>query len=194
MQIHWSPEIKSYDGSQLKSLFAYLNYGILGDSIVGWRGPCEISWHHMVDGEDIRMQSPIRGQDMLHFIVELFDCSLFAAVHLQRLMATMAANLIEELSSVEEVKINGVKLIRQGDDLYWKERKLSVSVATIGARSALIHFALNITNEGTPVPTCSLSEWQIDPLEFALKWMEQISKEVKDIKLATYKVRPVGSF
>ena len=82
MKTHWCEDEFAYDGTQLRSLFAYLEYGHLGDSIVSWAGPCEISFDHMVDGEDLRDQSPIRGSKMLHFIVECFDTQLFGGVAL----------------------------------------------------------------------------------------------------------------
>ena len=59
-----------YDGSQLRSLFAYLNYGLLGDSIVSWIGPCNVDFDHMVDGEDLLQKSEIRSDNMVHFIIE----------------------------------------------------------------------------------------------------------------------------
>jgi hypothetical protein len=55
----------------------------------------------------------------------------------------------------------------------------------------MIHFALNITNEGTPVPTCSLEDLQIDPKNFAEKVLKAFSEEYVSITEATQKVRPL---
>ena len=66
-----------YDGSQLRSLFGYLDHGILGDSIICWQGPCAIPFDKMVDGEDLLEKSKIEGSMMLHFIIEKFHFGRF---------------------------------------------------------------------------------------------------------------------
>lgn len=182
----WINDVFNYDGSQLSPLFAYLNFGLLGDSIVSWRGPCQIPWNHMIDGEDLRVQSPIEGSDMVHFIIEKFNCELFSAVGLQRLMASIVMNHIQI-----NIFQNGKKelLIRDGDDIYLKDKKLSISVATLSRTSALIHFAVNISNEGTPVETCSLNDFSIKPVEFAQSIMTDFCNEVTSMVEATQKVK-----
>ena len=86
MKSHWIDSNVKYDGSQLQSLFAYLNHQILGDSIVSWVGPCDVTFDHMVDGEDLLQKAEIKADKMLHFIVEKFDIKLFSGVCLQRLL------------------------------------------------------------------------------------------------------------
>lgn len=171
-----------YTGEQLQPLYAYLNYKILGDSIVSWVGSCDIPFEHMVDGEDLLDQSPIRGDLMLHFIIEMFDQSLYAGVTTQRLFASLAKDLIEELN--KNIRIN-----RKGDDLFLNEGKLSISIATRFTQSAMIHFAINVTNEGTPVKTASFADLGISPEVFSLEMMKRFSFEVEDMKMATYKVK-----
>ncbi len=177
---------EKYDGSQLVSLRNYLKHGLLGDSIVAWRGPCDVGGEHMVDGEDLLAGAAIRGDDMLHFIVELFDCSLFAAVGWQRLLASIAKDVIAKKSSEAGL----TKELRQdGDDLYCGDRKLSISIATLSPVSALIHFAMNVRNEGTPVKTISLSDFQLGPETVAREIMERFTREVDSGRWATQKVR-----
>ena len=188
MKSLWITKIFPYDGTQLRPLFAYLSEGLLGDSIVSWRGPCQIDWVNMVDGEDLRAQSPIAGSDMVHFIVEKFDCSLFAAVGLQRLITAIALELIRDLAKEGSLAL---QVFRVGDDLFCGERKLSISVATLSLRSALIHFALNVSNEGTPVPTLSLTDLGIDPEQFSRILLDRVVEEVHSVIEATCKVRTV---
>ena len=185
MHTHWIGERVAYDGSQLHSLFAYMNHGLLGDSLVAWRGSCDVSPRHMVDGEDLRANSAIRSDEMIHFILEKFDCSLLAAVALQRLLATVARECLVELA---EPNTHAIELRRQGDYLYLGERKLSVSIATVSPVSALIHFAVNITNSGTPVPTLALEDLKVNPEIFASQVMRMFSQEVASIVDATRKV------
>lgn len=170
-----------YDGTQLAPLYAYLNYSVLGDSIISWHGPCDVSFEHMIDGEDLISQSRICGDNMVHFIIEIFDQKLITGVALQRLFASICKDYIQELT--------GLTLVRDGDDLYWNQKKLSISIAAPSLKSTLIHFALNITNEGTPVSTCSLEDLGINSIEFSKEIMDRFSQEFKSIKNATYKVK-----
>ncbi len=186
MQTRFLEKEFKYDGTQLRSLFGYLNCGILGDSIIAWVGACDIAFEHMLDGEDLRSQSAIRGDKMLHFIVEKFDVSLFAAVSLQRLLAAMAQNILGSMTDIT--------LRRDGDDLYANTKKLSISIATCSPTSTLIHFAVNVVNSGTPVETISLQELKVNPAQFAKNLMTAFSDEVQTIEQAVRKVRPTGSF
>ncbi len=175
---------QAYDGSQLASLKNYLEHGLLGDSIVAWIGPCNVKLDHMVDGEDLLQNAEIRGDRMLHFRVELFDgCTLLSAVSLQRLLATIVRDQIESLIGAT----SGLR--RDGDDLFLGPAKLSISIATLSPVSALIHFAVNITNDGTPVKTCSLGDLKVDGKELSLNVMKAFCAEVESIREATRKVK-----
>ena len=180
-----------YDGHQLKSLFAYMNYGISGNSILSWIGPCEIPSQHMVDGEDLREGSPIRGHKMLHFIIEVFDTDLIGTVALQRLFAAIVKDIAESLLKNSP---SDFQLRRDGDDIYWQDKKFSISVASKSATSTMVHFAVNISNENTPVATCSLEDFQISPKEFSKAVLDNFKSEFIGIREAAFKVRPLGHF
>jgi len=176
----------AYDGTQLRSLFAYLNYELLGDSAVAWMGPCHIDFEHMVDGEDLLQKAQICGDNMLHFIVEKFDVNLFSAVAIQRLLASIVIDGLKQLSP-EKDKVNG--LVRDGDDIFLQKQKLSISIATSSPTSQLIHFAVNITNVGTPVETLCLQELSVDPKQLAHWVLDRLAQEVHTITEATQKVK-----
>lgn len=114
MQTRWLEEKLKYDGTQLRPLFGYLEHGLMGDSVVAWLGACDVNFQHMVDGEDLLVRSEIRGEEMLHFIFEIFDQPLSVGVYLQRLFAAQIKDLIEGMGSV-----GGGALERQGDDLFF---------------------------------------------------------------------------
>ncbi len=187
-QTLWIDKKFAYDGTQLRTLFAYLEHRVLGNSCVAWAGPCDISFDHMVDGEDLLEQSPIRGSLMLHFIIESFDGDLFSAVCLQRLFASIVRDVI---FAQAQVKLLGTDIQRSGDDLYWQNKKLSISIASRARVSNLIHFAINISNEGTPVPTASLEDFSLEPKKFALECMRILANEYSSSLLATRKVKPL---
>lgn len=174
----------TYDGSQLHSLHAYLKHHVLGDSILAWVGPCQIPFVHMVDGEDLLAQEKIQGDEMLHFIIEVFHQNLISAVSLQRLFASIVQQEIYQISQVF--------LFRNGDDLYFNDQKLSISIASQSPISVMIHFAVNVTNEGTPVKTCSLKDFKIDEFQFAQRVMNLFVEEYQSILQATMKVRPLN--
>src|SRR5437773_1707893 len=165
-----------YDGSQLRSLFGYMDHDLLGDSIICWKGPCDVTLEHMIDGEDKRENAKIAGAQMLHFIIEKFNEKLSTAVALQRLFATILRDEIYQLNP----RLAG-QISRQGDDLYWEQKKLSISVATASPISVLIHFAVNVTNEGTPVPTCALSNFDINPKALAERVLRSFADEIVTI-------------
>lgn len=189
MQTLFIDKKMKYDGSQLRSLYAYLDHRLLGPSIVSWIGPCDIPFEHMADEEDLLDQSAIRGGEMLHFIVEIFDRELFSGVSLQRLFASIIKDLCSDLSPT--LKNTSKKLYRDGDDIFLDDQKLSISIAVKSPVSVMIHFAVNITNENTPVKTLSLGDLKIEARAFADQAMTKFTKEYQSITQATQKVRPL---
>lgn len=186
MKTKWLKQTVQYDGTQLRSLYAYLEHKVLGDSVVAWRGACDVSFTHMVDGEDLLDKSIIRGSDMVHFIIEIFDQKLMSGVLLQRLFSSIVRDVLYELSPVKNFEI-----LRLGDDLYWKNKKLSISIATNSPVSTMIHFAVNVSPKGAPVDAAGLDDLKVEPQVFAEKCMSCLKEEYESIKEATQKVRPV---
>lgn len=174
-----------YDGTQLAPHFIYKNFEIMGDAIIAFEGPCEVKLTEMVDIEDVINKEPIYSEHMLHFIGEFFNTDLIRGVFIQRLLVTT----IKEQLEIQY----GKTLHRRGDDLFFDRRKLSVSIATKSPTSVLIHTALNVTTDNTPIKTSGLkSDLNIENIEkFATEVLKAFSTEVKDIYLATTKVRGV---
>ena len=182
--------VKIYNGSQLKPLFTYENFKISEDSIISWIAPCNVQLEHMVDFEDKIENSKIAGDLMLHFIVEVFPANLHFGVSLQRILTALAKDLILKMTPVKDLQVT-----REGDDLYVlqnkKTGKLSISIATVSVVATHIHFALNITNSGTPVATACLNDLKINPEKFGVSLMKAFIKEYKSIVFATKKVKPL---
>jgi len=146
-----------YNGSQIEPQWAFKEFGIKDSSVITWIGPMDIHQNNIVDFED--QGKEIMGNELLHFIIEHFD-SQPADIRLcylrQRLFIMMVQETLAKL---------GLKTLREGDDLYYittgdKKAKLSVSIATCSINSMKIHFAMNITSEGTPldIETIGLNE------------------------------------
>lgn len=184
MKIHVELTPRTYDGTQLSSLFAYKNFRLQGDSIVVFRGPCQVALSEMVDIEDVLAADYIFSQDMLHFIVEHFDMDLEKTVTRQRLLIA----IIKECLEGREI----LGIHRDGDDLYRGEDKLSVSIATLSPVSSMIHTGLNISSANTPVRTVGLADLAIvDSLGFGREVAEAYLAEVQGIQAARCKVRGV---
>ncbi len=172
-----------YIGSQLSPHWIYRNFHILGDAIVAFVGEVDVKLDEMVDIEDVINNEPIYSKSMLNFIIEQFDISLTTMIYAQRLFVSIIKEIIES---------HGAVVTRDGDDLFFEGRKLSVSIATKTINSCLIHTGLNIIKEDAPIDASDLSEIGIqNTKEFASQIMEKYKKEVESIKMASYKVRGV---
>jgi len=173
-----------YDGSQLRSHWIFDQAGLKGDAIVAFAGPCKVDLGQMVDLEDVVQKKPIYSENMLHWIVEHFDNDLEKMVMRQRLL--MVCIQEEIISSVEDVKV-----LRRGDDLFFDDRKLSVSIATTSPVSCLIHAAVNISTNNTPLPTAGLEELGLNPQALGFGAMNRYAEEMQSIHWARCKVRGV---
>ena len=185
MKTKYIDEIIKYDGTQLSPHFIYKKFNMMGDAIVAFQGPCEVKLTEMVDIEDVINNETIYSEHMLHFIAEMFNTELICGVYMQRLLVTTIK---------EQLEMNyGKKLVRKGDDLFFGNGKLSVSIATKSPTSVLIHTALNVITDNTPVKTLGLkSDLGIDDIKkFANIVLDAYNNEVKDIYLASTKVRGV---
>jgi hypothetical protein len=172
-----------YDGSQMKPLDNYLKHDLLGDSCISWIGPCQVNFDKMLDGEDLIEKCEIRGERMLHFVFEIFQRELVSAVFLQRLFASLIQSYVFENSKIY--------LKREGDDLYLDNKKFSISIAAPAVNSMMVHFALNVVNQGTPVKTLSCEELNINPEVMADELLKKISHEYQSILNASFKVRSI---
>ncbi|MEK7449915.1 MAG: DUF366 family protein [Planctomycetota bacterium] len=191
-----SPQIK-YDGSQLSSLWAFKKFGLQGDSIIAFSGPCAIPSKNIVDCEDLLAGCSIRGDSMLHFIIEHFEMDLEKTIIRQRLFATLIKEIIESNRPHRRTGIEK-NLTRRGDDLFDDNAKLTISIATLTPVSTKIHFGINITSKGTPrfnrgrpFKTTSLQNYGINPKTLALEAMERYIQEMDDITMARAKVRGI---
>lgn len=177
-----------YTGKELAPHWIYKNFHIQGDAIASFIGECEVKLTEMVDIEDVISNSPIYSKKMLHFIVEHFNIPLVEGVLRQRLLVNIAKEVVSNNLSDKTLEIT-----RDGDDLFYNNGKLSVSIAAKSLNSVLIHFAMNIDSKGTPVQTAGLkSDMNIKNCEdIAQQIMLNYCKEYDEIISASCKVRGV---
>jgi len=187
MRTHWIDERIVYDGSQLRAHWLLHRCGFAGDALVAFRGPCAVAGDEMADLADLDGPG-IAADDMVHFVWESFEhADLRLAVHRQRLLSAQAAEVLRELAPAAIVR-------RDGDDLWVGSGKLSISIATVTPVSALIHFAVNATPGGAPVPITTLAELRVEPRAFADALLRRAAAEQDSIDQARAKVRPKGEW
>ncbi len=175
-------EIK-YTGKELSPHWIYKNFHIGTDAIVSFVGEVDVKLDEMVDIEDVINNEPIYSKKMLNFIIECFEVPLGEMVWRQRLFVSIIKEVLEK---------RGVKTVRDGDDIFYNNKKLSVSIATKSVTSSLIHTALNIIPDGAPLEVSSLSEMGIDNVKsLAQDIMDAFCSECKSIYMAKCKVRGV---
>ncbi|OGI19556.1 MAG: hypothetical protein A2255_02475 [Candidatus Melainabacteria bacterium RIFOXYA2_FULL_32_9] len=176
-----------YTGKELSPHWIYKNFNLIGDSIIGFTGECEVKLDNMVDISDVLSNSPIYSKKMLHFIVEHFNISLIEGILRQRLLVNIARDVI--LDNLPKSTV----ISRQGDDLFYNKSKLSVSIATKSITSVLIHLGINIDAIGAPVEACGLkSDFNLENIEeIANNIIKNYCRENEEIMKASCKVRGV---
>lgn len=173
----------TYDGSQLHPHFIYEECDIIGDAVVAFIGKCDVRLENMVDLADVKQSQPIYSEKMLHFIGEFFESNLGKNVYRQRLFMA----IIKDVISLHK----NIKVERRGDDLYIKDKKMTVSIATVSPVSSLIHIGINISSRNTPVKTVGLHDLRLTPRRIAEKILKAFEEEAKGMYVAKCKVRPV---
>lgn len=174
-----------YTGAELRPHYLLTELGVRGSGLAAFVGPCRVQTSHLVDWEDRLAGDRIESKRMVHFMGEFFGLPIRAGVLAQRLlMALMAECLADRLPAGERVR-------RSGDDLFVKDRKLSVSIVTASPVSVLLHAGINVDPEGAPVPAVGLAELGVSVEPWIDEVLSRFQEEWQGIEWACAKVRPV---
>ncbi len=182
----------NYTGKEVEPLWAFKNFNIQKDSIIAFNGSINVNIKNMKDLKDVKEESKygdilIKSSNAINFIVEHFDNPDLKMAYLrQRVLVSITREIIEETTNK--------RLKRSGDDLYYKDGKLSVCIACRGISSAKIHLGINVSNIGVPnyINTSSLEDLGMDinnknniinlMKDIATKYAEEMDKIEKDIR------------
>ena len=197
MHTHWLVEPTDYDGSQLRAHWILRTTGLIGDAMVAFRGRCASATTRWQTWRICSRSRPSRAMTWSTFVLEIFDDGdLVRAVVQQRLLSAIAFELLrtDVLSRARGVdsQVAAASLRRDGDDIFLGDGKLSISIATKSLVSTLIHFAVNVENSGTPVPTSSLRDLGVDPESFGRQLLEAFAAEQASMRQARVQVRAKG--
>ncbi len=178
----------TYTGRELSSHWAYKNFNLPGNCIAAFIGPARVK-EHLVDIADCKKNRDIRSSLMLHFISEYFDLDLEKTILRQRLFINLLA---QEINRVRKKLSNAASTVEcRGDDLYVKDRKLSVAIATLTPVSCVFHTGLNIISSGAPVKAIGLRDLSVSPKPLANRMFKLYARELKNITTARAKVKGV---
>ena len=175
--------IVPYTGLELHSGWVRERTGFEGDAAAGFVGPCHVPTENLVDLDDARAGEFIRAASMAHVIVEHPGCALDAAVLRQRMLVVLLGELLAGA---------GRPTRRDGDDLYYEERKLTVSIAAPSSGASLIHLGINVDPQGAPVPAAGLREMGLDARAVLQDLLARYARELESAAHATTKVRMVS--
>ncbi len=175
---HIEEDIK-YDGSQIKPLWGFKKTNIQGDSIITFIGPMEVKINEMLDQKDIIYESDksdtlISSDKSLNVIIEHFDTNSAKVAFLrQRILTYLTFEYLKK--AIENPK----KLKRDYSDIYFDDKKLSVSIASVSPTCMKIHLGINILSSGAPnyVKIIGISDLGIKDYP---KFAKDISKKYKD--------------
>lgn len=181
MQFKVLEEEITYTGTELRSGWPAGRAAVTGDVAVGFVGPCRVDNENLVDLEDARAGTFIAADSMAHVIAE-HACGLETAVLRQRLLVAMLCERLAE---------HDIDVRRDGDDVYFENRKLTVSIAAPSGRSSLIHLGINIDPAGAPVPTVGLRELGVEPRSLLSDLLAGYAAELESCRHAEGKVRSV---
>ncbi|MDK2789690.1 MAG: uncharacterized protein PWP15_197 [Methanothermococcus sp.] len=175
-----------YTGKEIEPLWAFKTFNIQKDSIVVFKGPMEVKIEDMKDLKDVKEESeyqiPIKSSESINYIVEHFDNPDLKITYLrQRILVSIAKEVIEEMGNI--------RLKREGDDLYFEDKKLSVCIACRGVSSGKIHLGINVKTEGTPehVNATGLNDIGVKNIEkvmekIATLYAKEMTKIEKDMR------------
>ncbi len=171
-------------GEEMQPHWAYINFGIAGNSIVSFVGPCDIKPENIIDLEEYKEGARIYADKMLHFIIEHFDTDLEKAILRQYLLISI---LEEKLNN----RLKDRKILRWGDDLYDEDSKLTISAVSKNVVSTKIHLGVNITSTKVDTKTRGLEYYKIDPYELAEVIITQYRLENRRLKEKSWRMKAV---
>jgi len=172
----------AYTGAELRGGWVVERTGLRGDAAAAFVGPCHVPNENLVDLDDARAGEFIRAASMAHVIVEHPGCTLEVAVLRQRLLVTILADALAG---------EGKLARRDGDDIYYDGRKLTVSIAAPSPASCVIHLGINVDPDGAPVPAVGLCEMGLDARRVLESLLVRYARELATVAHATTKVRTV---
>ncbi|MEO0096600.1 MAG: DUF366 family protein [candidate division WOR-3 bacterium] len=181
MKTRFIKEELTFTGEQLRSLFAYDTYNILGDSLIAFIGACDISLKEAVDLESQKVRRYSYVPKMLHFLAEHFEMDVEKAILRSYLLLDIVKDILNE-------KLGTLQIKRVGNELYDGESRVAISMAASSPISSLVYVGINVVPP-TETPAKGLEDYQIDIMEFGNLVLERYAKDSERINQMRYRTR-----
>ena len=180
------PGPRTLSGDEMLPHWAYRNFGLLGDSIVAFRGVFRVPPESWVDIDSIIHGRDIYQADMLHFIVEHFHSTIReGALRQYLLVSVLEEKLLHRMAGAEH------RLVRLGEDLFDGENRLTLTA--VGATPVSIKIHLGIYLESEPKKEIhGLKAYNIKALDLAELVIDQYRAEMRRLEEKTWRVLPIG--
>ncbi|MBN2543050.1 DUF366 family protein [bacterium] len=169
---------------EIKPHWALEKFGLVGDSIVAFSGPCNIKPEYFVDIVAAKRGKEIFSKNMLHIVVEHFDTDIEKAILKQMLLISIIQEKLEN-------RITERTILRWGDDLFDENCKLTTSAVIKTLISTKIYVGINISSEGTPIKTRGLEDYGIDPFELIEAVINQYRVEIKQLTEKSCRIKAI---
>jgi hypothetical protein len=142
---------ETYDGSILQDRFAYQFFRdkvLRTGNIIAGRSPAKVEADFMVDKQDLIDKDFIYSDDMIHFLIEIPDISLFAGICFQRLFNSVASNILATKYLKCDIEVDGDDIFvhkeHEQGGIVQQKGKASVSIAKYVNGAVLIHTGINV--------------------------------------------------
>ena len=155
--------IEKYDGSHLRSRFAYDHFKEktqpIGNIIV-FRAPIIVEPKDLIDKDNILEDHGIYADDAINFCMEIPNISLFAGICFHRLFNAAIGNILASEMLKCDVEIDGTRIIIhkeiEEDGIIKTKGKASVSDSVYVDGAVLLHTGINIV-AGKKAPATAFS-------------------------------------
>jgi len=155
--------IEKYDGTYLKSRFAYDHFKEKTQpigNIIAFRAPIDVEVKNLNDKENIVNDDILYADDAINFCMEIPNISLFGGECFHRLFNSSLANILASEFLNCDIEVDGTKIVVhkevQEAGIIRTQGKVSVSDMSLANGAVLLYTGINIT-AGKKAPNTAFS-------------------------------------
>ncbi|HHS50942.1 MAG TPA: DUF366 family protein [candidate division Zixibacteria bacterium] len=179
------PAPRSMTEAEMHPHWALKNFGLQGDNIVAFRGAFEVPPEKWFDLDAIMHGQEVLPGEMLHFVIEHFDCNIREILMRQYILVSVVEEkLIHRMNSPDHC------LVRLGEDLFDGENRISVTGCTITPVSAKLHLGLYL-DSSLQAGVHGIKAYNVKALELAELVINQYRAEMRRLEEKSWRVRPI---
>lgn len=167
----------------MKPHWAFLNFDLVGDSLVMFCGPIEVGPEDMIDLRERKRGTVFPRGDLLHFVIEHFGDDIEKGVLRQNILVSISE---EKLAH----RLGSRRILRWGDDLYDEDNRLTITAVTQTPVSVKIHLGICIDPDEA-AGFVGLRSYGLDPAELGEVIGNQYRADMKRLREKCWRMRPL---